>query len=660
LFSVAIVTGLLGAIELSLWALGVPAAGVEGDPFVGFAGNVPLFVRATDDDGNGVRVTAANKRSLFNIQQFAESKPSGTVRIFCLGGSTTYGRPYSSETSFCGWLKEFLPIADPATGWEVINAGGVSYASYRVARVAEELASYEPDIFLIYTGQNEFLEARTYREITEVSPILRATASTLYKTRTFSSIARVMGRGPDHGESTPTSSDGLLPDEVRTRLENSIGPQDYRRDDGFRAQVLDHFRFNLERLMKIAGEADATPILITPASNLRDCSPFKSDHRTGFNEDDATRWRLAMEELVRARQGGDPSAALAAADRALIVDPRFAQLHFVRGHILTALGRHDDARRAFRNAINEDVCPLRAPDEVTQLVRQIATDGDVLRIDFDRLLESLATDGIPGADLFFDHVHPTIEGHRRLALAIVEEMVDAGLLSLHADWGDDTIDDVSRSVTGRIDDDAHGAALRNLAKVMGWAGKTEEALRLVDRAIQLGPSDAEAHYNRGLLLLRLGRDGEAEGSLLAAVRLRADFAEAYYDLALLRQSREAFADAESDYLQAIKLRPRYTQAHNNLGVVYERLGEGERARASYRRALELEPDHADANHNLGWLMARKGEGAEALPYLRLAVERRPGSAPFRQSLAETLEKEGFAAEAQEIREQAIPISGDGP
>ncbi|MDH3786807.1 MAG: tetratricopeptide repeat protein, partial [Acidobacteriota bacterium] len=335
-------------------------------------------------------------------------------------------------------------------------------------------------------------------------------------------------------------------------------------------------------------------------------------------------------------------------------------LHFVRGHILTALGRHDDARRAFRNAINEDVCPLRAPDEVTQLVRQIATDGDVLRIDFDRLLESLATDGIPGADLFFDHVHPTIEGHRRLALAIVEEMVDAGLLSLHADWGDDTIDDVSRSVTGRIDDDAHGAALRNLAKVMGWAGKTEEALRLVDRAIQLGPSDAEAHYNRGLLLLRLGRDGEAEGSLLAAVRLRADFAEAYYDLALLRQSREAFADAESDYLQAIKLRPRYTQAHNNLGVVYERLGEGERARASYRRALELEPDHADANHNLGWLMARKGEGAEALPYLRLAVERRPGSAPFRQSLAETLEKEGFAAEAQEIREQAIPISGDGP
>ena len=43
-----------------------------------------------------------------------------TYRIFCLGGSTTYGRPYNDTTSFAGWLRELLPVADPQRRWEVI------------------------------------------------------------------------------------------------------------------------------------------------------------------------------------------------------------------------------------------------------------------------------------------------------------------------------------------------------------------------------------------------------------------------------------------------------------------------------------------------------------------------------------------------------------
>ena len=82
-----------------------------------------------------------------------------------MGGSTTFGRPYDDATSFCGWLRELLPELEPAHEWEVVNAGGVSYASYRVSLLMEELVKYDPDIFVIYSGQNEFLEDRTYRDI---------------------------------------------------------------------------------------------------------------------------------------------------------------------------------------------------------------------------------------------------------------------------------------------------------------------------------------------------------------------------------------------------------------------------------------------------------------------------------------------------------------
>jgi len=41
------------------------------------------------------------------------------------------------------WAQfELLPEADKSKKWEVINAGGISYASYRVARVMEELLEF--------------------------------------------------------------------------------------------------------------------------------------------------------------------------------------------------------------------------------------------------------------------------------------------------------------------------------------------------------------------------------------------------------------------------------------------------------------------------------------------------------------------------------------
>jgi hypothetical protein len=82
-----------------------------------------------------------------------------------MGGSTTYGHPYEDPTSFCGWLRELLNAAAPDHRWEVVNAGGISYASYRVALLMEELAGYQPDLFIIYSGHNEFLERRSYPQI---------------------------------------------------------------------------------------------------------------------------------------------------------------------------------------------------------------------------------------------------------------------------------------------------------------------------------------------------------------------------------------------------------------------------------------------------------------------------------------------------------------
>ncbi len=84
-----------GLLEGGLALFGVQPVLQEDDPFVGFALNVPLFIPS-----QGVMTTAPNKKDFFNQQSFAKEKPPNTYRIFCLGGSTTYGVPTMTRPRF--------------------------------------------------------------------------------------------------------------------------------------------------------------------------------------------------------------------------------------------------------------------------------------------------------------------------------------------------------------------------------------------------------------------------------------------------------------------------------------------------------------------------------------------------------------------------------
>ncbi|PWB67376.1 MAG: O-GlcNAc transferase, partial [Holophagae bacterium] len=149
LFAAAATVIFFAVLEAVLAVVGVKPRAYEEDPYVGFSGRAPLFVEVRDSDGTVVMERSPAKATLFNMQRFPKVKAAGTTRIFCMGGSTTYGHPYEDPTSFCGWLRELLNAAQPDHRWEVINAGGISYASYRVALLMEELVGYDPDLFII-------------------------------------------------------------------------------------------------------------------------------------------------------------------------------------------------------------------------------------------------------------------------------------------------------------------------------------------------------------------------------------------------------------------------------------------------------------------------------------------------------------------------------
>ncbi len=675
LFAAFTVVGFFLLLEAALAVLGVRPQLDTVDPYVGFAGNIPLYVAERGPDGMTYLATGPSKATWFNRQRFLAEKPDGVYRVFSVGGSTTYGRPYTDPFSFSGWLRELLPEADPTRRWEVVNAGGVSYASYRVAAVMDELAGYEPDLFIVYSGHNEFLERRTYQGLIEAPQAVTRLGGLLSRTRIYAAGAKLLPAAPQR-----RAEANVLAEEVDTILAHSAGPRDYRRDDAFRRQVLEHYEFNLRRMAKIAAAAGADIVFVTPASNLKDCSPFKSE---------------ASEEpgAIGARIHDDiddsaPAVRLAALEEALEHDPRRADWHFARGRALLELERPSEARAAFLRAVEEDVCPLRATPAMVEIVRRVAAETGSRLVDFAAYIDDRSA-GLPGNELFLDHVHPTMDVYRELALLLIDDFEAAGDLRKAPNWNDQAIETVRERVEAGLDEQQLATALRNLALVFGWAGKTQEAERIARRAIEtlgdnpdsyrtlgraaaaggrhqealehlrrsleLNPRQADIETDVALALLELGRDDEAAEALERALAIDPTLFDAHLTLGLVRSARGDRAGAVESFEQALASDPRSHQAHNNLGVELVALGRAEEGVAHFETALALHPEFTDALVNLGRTLAEAGRLDEAEQRLRRALAIGPPTAAMHFNLGVVLQNSGELEAAVDAYARALDL-----
>jgi len=601
-----IALGFFIALESVLVVFGFQPTVHHRDPFVGFESGLPLFVPETIE-GQAVLQTANNKLQYFNPQQFPQEKSPRTTRIFCLGGSTTFGRPYDDRTSFVGWLREFLPRVDSRRNWDVINAGGISYASYRVAALMDELTQYAPDLFIIYTGHNEFLEERTYRDLKWTPSPLRWSAAALFRTRTYSLVDQLVS-----SQAMKSDTRAMLSSEVDTILDHASGPTSYHRDDQLRRQIFAHFQFNLQRMIDTARRSGAAVVLVTPAANIKDFSPFKSEHWKELVPQQEERWFEHFAAAKERLSDHDAQQSLARLREAARLDDGRADLHYLMATSYFALQRFDDAEAAFRLAIDRDICPLRAPTEILQLVEQAAMKNQVPLVDFAHILQDVcqATHGhpLPGREYFLDHVHPTVEGHRLLALALLEAMNLSGMLSPENQSLDDQmIGEVSARVEASINVERHARALTNLAQVLSWAGKQAEAAPLAKQAVQLRTRwnldpDPECLFYAAVGLAVEGSDTDAVELFEQVVALEPRNSQARWRLAALYYDQLRYQDALVHFREAVELEPHDTYCQQMLGTVLMKLDRPDEALNVFYQAAKLEPEDESIQDNIRFVL----------------------------------------------------------
>ncbi|MEW6742628.1 MAG: SGNH/GDSL hydrolase family protein [Planctomycetota bacterium] len=420
--------GLLAGLELAIRVGGGLERPPEADPFVGFLGNVPLFWLDTSlPEAERVwRLTSSRAAKFFPVTVRA-AKPARTFRIFCLGGSAAQGWPHAPRFAYPAYLQEILSANDPTHHYEVVNLGGHTYASYRIAGVLEEILHLDPDLVVVHSGNNEFLEKRYYRDAIK-RPWAHRLSSVLGHLHVYRLVEKVERRlrdslgSKDALGASPLDGDAGQAHRRQYALKETL---ELRRDPVQMQRLIEHYRYNLTRMQELCRESAVPLVFCTVPVNLKDWPPNHSLHRQDLSPSEAARCDAWLEAAEKA---ATPQETLEACERALAIDDGFAGAHYLQGQALLALGEQAAAKPAFERARDEDQLPFRALGAMNAVVRRLGEELPVAVLDLEMIFANEAAFGIPGDDLFIDYVHPTMRANQLIARRLARLLVDRGLL----------------------------------------------------------------------------------------------------------------------------------------------------------------------------------------------------------------------------------------
>ena len=482
----------LGLAPIFLLEAGLRIAGIGDAPtdlHAGF-GNVSALFEHNPDES--VWRTSLAKEQFFVSQEFPDSKPKNEFRFFCLGGSTVQGRPYRPETSFGKWLELELNASDSSRQYRAINCGGISYASYRLRPVIMEAITHEPDLIILATGHNEFLEDRTYSSVKSRSGARIWLENQAKSLRTVMLLRKLVGGAP---RVEPTEDDAdQLSEGVEARLDDDAGYASYHRDEEWHDQVCSQYHDSVVEMLDMCKQADVPVVLVRLGANHRDCPPFKSEHRINLSVDDQQAWQRLFDEAT-AIDAKDPEAALKLYQQAMEIDDQYPLLHFRIARCYDQLKQLDAARSSYRTALSEDICPLRMVDRISADLLSIAENNSTMLVDAESVVAQSSPDQIPGYESYIDHVHPTIGVHQLIAQQIASVLRERKIVS-----GSELTAESRRRTYARHFDSLNVAYFSNGRRRIGWLEGWARRQRLADEVL---PVDTRGYVAASIRYLDL-------------------------------------------------------------------------------------------------------------------------------------------------------------
>ena len=320
---------------------------------------------------------------------FYRSKKADSFRIFVLGGSSAAGFPYISNVSFGGFLKRKLEVLYPSRNFEVVNLGISAVNSFFMRDIIEDVLDQKPDLILIYAGHNEYYGAfgAASNDIAVHSTTAADIILTLRELKIYQLLSDMISW------TTSIFSDGRE-SSPRTLMESMVGENIVEKDSDVYTTGINNFRANLDQI-------------------LGECS------RSG----------------VPVILGGLTSNLMQAPLQNIISDDNKSNETYMKGINEIEEGNLSGAYESLIEAKDLDALRFRAPSEMNEAVFSMAEKYNFHVVKIDSLFRSYSSNGIPGYNIFTDHLHPGIKGYKLMADLYVNEIIkqniiDAGISSV--------------------------------------------------------------------------------------------------------------------------------------------------------------------------------------------------------------------------------------
>ncbi len=640
------------ALFLGLLEVGLRVAGYGYNPHVAIRCRVDGKPYHGENVMFGRRFFAPLLAREFEPFVFPVAKPPDTCRIFVLGESAAQGIP---NASFCfgRLLRVMLRQQFPDIRFEVITVAMSAINSHVVLQVAKDCARYDPDLFVVYLGNNEVIGP--YGPGTVFTPtfsslgLIRLNIG-LRAARIGQLLAGLLG-GRETGEQEPTYWKGMemcITEKVRA-------------DDPRLQVVYDHFRCNLEDICRVAAGAGAQTVVCTVASNVKDCPPFGSAHRPDLTPPQQGDWDVLYQKGVQCEQQDDYANAVDCYLQAAQLDDSYADLQFRLGRCYERQGDLGNARAHYVRARDFDTLRFRTDTTINEIIRAVASrrkDRGVYLADVAGALNTNSPGGLAGHEFFYEHVHFTFEGSCAVAATVfsqVESVVNvrfkdrAGRRGTQPTWAQcaDAVgyNEWSHCTTYR---ETVGSFLlkppfTNQLYHQEQIEQHQQQLRTV-----------EQHLTPNVLQLVCKQYQTAIERDPEDWRLRWDYGK------LLAEDLQQYDAAVTQYEQVLHFLAHSYIAHDALAAVLRAKGDLARAIAEYQRTLALKPTSGRACYLLGRCYQAQGKTQLAAEQYRRAIRFDPLETAAYLQLGELLFQEGKLQEAEQVCRQGLALSPDDP
>ncbi|MCX8155858.1 MAG: tetratricopeptide repeat protein [Verrucomicrobiae bacterium] len=570
-FALGLPVLLLVALELTLRLFGV---GFSERFWV--EGNEPGTVKTNYEFARHYSSRKNPPRPFFT--QMTVTKPADTVRVFLLGESAAFGTP---DPAFgpSRLMQVMLEERYPGKRIEVINAAMMGIDSFVLRRIARECAQYEPDLFIIYTGNNELIGLHVPLE----------NESALWATRPLA-LFMDWCRATRVGQLACRMVNAWNPPPVQDM--SFLRRQRRAADDPRTLKVLHNFRQNLAEVIQLG---DFPKILATVAVNVRDFPPLGSLHRPGLSEDQLKLWNEAYAQGMAEEQGRRYASAVVQYQTAAALDQHYAELHYRLGLCFKALNNEEKAREHLTRAWELDTLRFRADPRINRIVRELATAHAARGVELCDLEAAFsrhptARMQLPGRELFYEHVHTTFTGTYWLARHLVESTEKVLRNTMGAPAGD------------------------------GFLSQDECARRLAFTALD--------EYNVAQAMTRL----YSQPPFLDQADHHWRLAEMEREVSRLRQAltQEEVERVLATYYEAIRRRPDDWALRFNLGNAYLQLGKPTEAASTFAWLIKTYPTQYAFQLVYGKTLMAMGRADEAQNHLAFARKLAPHDEELRK------------------------------